>query len=164
MKETKYETHHIREFLPSIQGWSREGATFEEIAGMLNVGITSIFRWRKRFPEFAAAIREGRMISSGVILNTAYKQAVGCKMEVTEAQKVKKQRWDPDSQKVLTDEVLETVTYERTLEPSERMTKFMLMNRFPDKFRDKQETEADSGVRVVFKGMRDEEVAELLEQ
>jgi hypothetical protein len=159
----KFEKMQIRELLQSIQGWCREGATFEEIALMLNVDAKTIYNWRGKYPEFAAAVREGRALSGGVILNTAYKQAVGYKLEVTEAQKVKKQRWDPDSQKVITDEVLETVTYEKAIEPSERMTKFMLMNRFPDKFRDKQETEADPGVRVVFKGMRDEEVAELLE-
>jgi transposase-like protein len=88
----KYETLHIRDFLPSIQGWCREGATYEELAEMLNVSRQSVYRWKKRFPEFAEAIREGRAISSGVLLNTAYKQAVGYTNPVTEAQKVKKQR------------------------------------------------------------------------
>lgn len=158
----KYESLQIGEILPSIQGWCREGATYEDIAQMLHVDAKTIYMWRKRYPEFAAAIRDGRLISGGAILNTAYKQAVGYKQRITEVQKVKKQRWDPESQKVLTDEVLETVSYEKTIEPSERMTKFMLMNRFPDKYRERQDAEADNNVRVIFKGMSDEEVEELL--
>jgi transposase-like protein len=158
----KYENLHIRELLPSIQGWCREGSTYDEIAEMLTVGTKTIYKWRKKYPEFAAAIREGRAISSGVLLNAAYKQAVGYTLPVTEAQKVKKQRWDPESQKMLTDEVLETVTYNKTVDPSERMTKFMLMNRFPEKFRERQAPETDGSVRVVFRGMSDDEIMETL--
>lgn len=157
----KYDAPGIKELIPSIQGLRRQGATDEEIAKALRIGKRTLIRLRREFPEFDRAMREGYEISSGILLNTAFKQAVGYKEPVTEAQKVKTQRYDSDSQKVLTDEALETVTYEKTVPPSERMMKFLLMNRFPDLFKERQEGEADSAVRVVFKGMDDSEAEEM---
>jgi hypothetical protein len=42
-----------------------EGASVNEVAGMIGVAISTFMEWQKRYPEFAAAVQVGEVLSEG---------------------------------------------------------------------------------------------------
>ena len=163
MKKDRYDVLCIAKSLSGIEGWCREGASYKDIADILGVTSSTIWNWRKKHPEFADATRHGRKIYDGLLLNTAFKLATGYTESVTDVRKVTKQRYEPNIRKVLTIDELEIVTYEKTVEPSVRMLRFMLMNRLPERYGGRRQKPADQNIQVTFRGIKDEEVKEHLD-
>lgn len=147
-RKSKYETLEIAKYLSAIEGWARHGSTMVEIATMLGVCEDTIYEWKKKFPEFAEAIRAGVEVSNGEILHSAFDQATGSYQLVKDVQKVKKQRWDPEAKRVLTDEVLEPVEYLKYFPPEPRMTMFMLTNRLRDDYQTKVVNESTGSLQI----------------
>lgn len=122
--------------LKSIEGWSRLGSTDSEMCEMLGVSQETFYKWKREKPEFAQAIKTGKHESNGELLNAAFNQAQGFFVKVTEPMKLR----DVDGS-----EYIEMVTYDKYVPPNNTMAIFMLKNRLPDKFKDKQEV-GHSGV------------------
>lgn len=53
------------------------GATNEDLARMLGVGITTIDRWLAEKPEFRGAVQEGREVADATVAESLYRRAVG---------------------------------------------------------------------------------------
>lgn len=147
-KQRKYETLRIAERLESIKGWAMHGSTIAEIARMLGVAESTVYKWKNEHGEFAEAIKKGAQEADGEILNAAFRQAVGYVQHVIEPIKVKKQRWDERAMRVLTDEEVVMTEYDKTIPPDANMTRFMLTNRMPEFYRMKQELEAKGNVSL----------------
>lgn len=146
---SKYVSLSISEQLESIQGWAKHGSTMPEIAKMLGVAESTIYEWKNAHPEFSKALRAGASVANGDILHAAFDQATGAYIIVKEIQKVKKQRWDNEAKRVLTDEVLETIEYPKYFPPDPRMTIFMLTNRLKDDYQAKVAAESAGGSIIV---------------
>lgn len=146
-RKPKYEELRISERLDSVRGWARHGSTRKEIAEMLGVAESTLFSWMGQYPEFAEAIRTGAREADGEILNAAFRQAVGYKVQVTEVVKVKRQRIDPQTGRILTEEQAEKVEYEKYFEPNPMITRFMLINRLSSDY--KAQPTDDGGNTVV---------------
>lgn len=136
---------NMKDKLDSIRGWSMHGSTDEEIAKMLGVSKTTIYEWKKQFPEFAEAIKKGKDVSNGEILNSAFKQATG--FYVTEQIPVKVRTneevptADGKGTKYLPAEKIEIVDVVKFVPANSTMAIFMLKNRLPTDYKDKQEIE-----------------------
>lgn len=137
MAAGKYAALRIAERLESIRGWAMHGSTMAEIAKMLGVAESTVYKWKNEHGEFAEAIKKGAQEADGEILNAAFRQAVGYVQHVIEPIKVKKQRWDERAMRVLTDEEVVMTEYDKTIPPDANMTRFMLTNRLSADYKTK---------------------------
>ena len=147
-KPNKYETLKIAERLESISGWAKEGLTDEELAEKLGIARQTIYVWKGKYPEFAEAIKTGATEANGEILNSAFRQACGYTTKVKEIVKTKVERIDPQTGRLIREEKVEVVEVDKYFEPNPQMTKFMLMNRLPEKYKDKPVAAEDKTIVV----------------
>lgn len=140
-RKSLYEELEIEDKLEAIRGWAMSGSTDKDIYTMLEVSKTVFYEWKKTRPEFKNALKKGKDIANGELQNSAYKQAMGYYQTVTEPVKVKRgQDW----------EEIEMVTYEKFIPANNTMNIFMLKNRMPEVYKDKQHTEHSGGVNISF--------------
>jgi prepilin-type processing-associated H-X9-DG protein len=140
-RKSLYEELEIEDKLEAIRGWAMSGSTDKDIYTMLGVSKTVFYDWKKNRSEFKNALKKGKDIANGELQNSAYKQAMGYYQTVTEPVKVKRgQDW----------EEIEMVTYEKFIPANNTMNIFMLKNRMPEQYKDKQHTEHSGGVNISF--------------
>ncbi len=48
------------EKLVLLEGWARDGLTCEQIARQMGIGVSTFYKWQKKYPEIAQAVRKGR--------------------------------------------------------------------------------------------------------
>jgi hypothetical protein len=137
-RKNLYNILDIHNKLDMIKGWAREGITDKELYEMLGVGKDAFYNWKKDIPEFTAALLEGREKANGELLNRAFMLAMGHTQTVTEPMKVKHGE----------SESIEMVTYEKHIQPNAAMMQFMLKNRMPNRYKDKQELDVNANVGV----------------
>ncbi len=53
------------------------GATNQELANSLEVGLTTLKRWMAEFPAFRAAIKQGREGADSQVADALYRRAIG---------------------------------------------------------------------------------------
>ncbi len=46
--------------LTLLEGWARDGLTREQIAGQMGIGLSTFYKWQKRYPQIAQALRKGK--------------------------------------------------------------------------------------------------------
>ncbi len=139
-KKPLYEEMEIADKLEAIRGWALSGMTDKEMYTMLEISHDTFYKWKRERPEFADALKKGKDIANGELVNSAFKQATGYYITVTEPMKVKKGF----------DEFIEMVTYEKFIPANNTMNIFMLKNRMPEQYKDKQHTEHSGGVNISF--------------
>lgn len=147
-KPNKYEALGIAKRLESIEGWAKEGLTDKELAEKLGVSRQTIFAWKGKYPEFSKALETGATEANGEILNSAFRQACGYTITVKEVIKTKTERIDPTTGRLIREEIPQVVEYEKYFEPNPQMTRFMLMNRLPEKYKDKPVAAEDKTIVV----------------
>lgn len=118
-----------------LAGWARDGYTFEDIANAIGIGLSSLIKWRKQYPEIEAALKQARQVIDYKVENALLKAALGyTKKEVVVTTIMRYGR------------VVETQKEESTLDvpPSTQAIQFWLTNRLPDKWkRDPQKVSLD---------------------
>jgi len=62
--------------LATYQGWAREGLIDLEIAKKLGISRQTIANWKKKYPEFAEALREGKEDADFRVENALYDKAI----------------------------------------------------------------------------------------
>lgn len=122
--------------LNAVTGWALEGSTDEDIYTMLGVNKDTFYKWKREKLEFAEALKKGREVANGELLNSAFKQATGFYQKVVKPMRVKVDQFT---------EEIEMVEVEEFIPPNNTMAIFMLKNRMPHKYKDKQQIE-HSGV------------------
>ena len=136
--------------LEAVEGWALQGSLDAEIMEMLGVGKDTFYKWKKEKPEFAEALKKGRHISNGELINAAYRQAMGYK--TVELKREMAWAVDKHGNKLLDEDgkpyMKMTVTEEKIKEvhPNTTMLIFLLKNRLPSDFRDKQHIEHTGAV------------------
>ena len=127
--------------LEAIRGWALQGTTDKEMMQYLGISHETFYKWKKNYPEFNEAIKAGRFESDGEILNSAFKQTQGYYVQVTEPVKLRDEYGA---------EHVEMVTYDKFIPANSTMTLFMLKNRLPQHYRDKQERDITGNMAVTF--------------
>ncbi len=133
-RKSKYDTH-VKPYLDEIQGWAMSGLTDEQIADNLGVAASTLYEYKKKYPEFSEALKKGKDIADAQVVNALFKLATGFSYseETTTA-------------------IGEVVSVQRYSKPNTTAAIFWVKNRQPDKWRDKTEIKADVSQTVVFTG------------
>jgi transcriptional regulator with XRE-family HTH domain len=128
-RPTKYEESFIEEAYELCL----LGCTMEELGEYFEVNKSTISEWKKNYPEFSAAVNDGKLKADRKVARSLYDRAIGC--TITKQQIVKL--------RVGEDEVMEVVDLTIELPPDIGACKFWLNNRQPLKWKDKREEKED---------------------
>lgn len=156
--------------LKTIEGWAKQGMTNEEMYNALGVSKDVFYKWQRENEGFKNALMKGKFDSNGEILNAAFRQATGYVMPVTEPFKVKTwKEFKGEDGKTFFEEAEEIVdhTYMKYFPPNSTMGIFMLKNRLPADYKDKQDINHSGSVvtaNVDLSYMTDEELEEALKK
>ena len=81
-----------------LEGWARDGLTFEQIAHNIGINVTTLRDWRKKEPTISAILKKGREVVDYEVENALLKRALGYTITLKE-QKVDKDGCIHDLQK-----------------------------------------------------------------
>ena len=124
---------------------ARFGAIEEEIADELNIGITTLERWKKYYPEFRAALKVGKDVFDDRIERSLAQRAIGYSHPAVKAFMTR-------DGKIIEHKYIEHYP------PDTTAALFWLKNRRPDRWRDVQRIDAAMGHYVLSeKPMTEEE-------
>lgn len=128
--------------LEAVQGWAKNGSLDSEMWTALGVSEATFYKWKREIPKFAEALRKGKFDSNGEILNSAFRQSTGYYITVTEPIKLRDEYGA---------EHVEMVTYDKFIPANSTMSIFLMKNRLPEQYKDKQEIkhEGTMGVTIV---------------
>lgn len=113
-----------------IEGLLKDGKTEYEAAEIMELSISTFKRWKKNYPEFLNAVKKGKEPVNYKIVNSMINAAIGFEYE-----EVKTYLSTDDKGKKVT-RIEKTKKY---YPPNTEAGKFMLKNRMPESYRDKQE-------------------------
>ncbi len=74
----------IKEKLPLIEKWARDGLSQEQISKNLGISHTTMSEYKSKYPEMAAALSRGREVLITEVENALIKRALGFKYEEVE--------------------------------------------------------------------------------
>lgn len=130
-RKSKYDTH-VKPYLDEIQGWAMSGLTDEQIADNLVIAASTIYEYKKKYPEFSEALKKGKDIADAQVVNALFKTATGFTYYEDIA--------------TATGDVVQAQRYAK---PNTTAQIFWLKNRQPDRWRDKTEVKADITIPTI---------------
>ncbi len=135
------------ESLSLLRGMACMGKDEDEIAACMGIAPSTLQRWKKRYPEIAAALAYDKNGADFAVMEALHRKAVGYTTPVKKTYKVKRTEFDPDSgKKLLEYEELQTGIDEAHVPADTRAEIFWLQNRCGSEWgQDKQESETESG-------------------
>jgi len=80
-RKGKYHEWLTPEGLIKLEGWARDGLSDEQIAHNIGITKTTLYDWKKRYPDFSAALKRGKEVVDREVENALYKRAVGFEYE-----------------------------------------------------------------------------------
>ena len=110
-----------------LEGWARDGLTYEQIANNMGIGLTTLKEWRQKELSISTALKKGKEVVDIEVENALLKRAIGY------TTKIKEQKIDKDGN---------VVELEREIHvaPDTTAQIFWLKNRKKEKWRDKVES------------------------
>ena len=72
-----------------LEGWARDGLTYEQIAKNMGIGLTTLKEWRQKESTISATLKKGREVVDFEVENALLKRALGYTIQIRE-QKVDK--------------------------------------------------------------------------
>ena len=130
-RKSKYDTH-VKPYLDEIQGWAMSGLTDEQIADNLGIAASTLYEYKKKYPEFSEALKKGKDIADAQVVNALFKTATG----FTYYEDIATATGD-------------VVSAQRYAKPNTTAQIFWLKNRQPDRWRDKTEVKADITIPTI---------------
>ena len=121
-----------------VAGWARDGLTDEQIA--YNLGITPqwLCEWKKKNPEFAEAIKDGKEVVNVKLENAMFQTATGYYVNEHKG-------------KVDKNGVLHEWDEQRWIEPAPVTQIFLACNRMRDKYQNVNKVEHTGQMDIVVK-------------
>lgn len=121
-----------------LEGWARDGLTDAEIAHNMGIHVATLYRWQEAHCEICNALKRGKAPVDIKVENQLLKSALGFKVTVKKAVKVKTKKNKPGVG-LIEEEHIEMVDEEQYIPPVPAAQFFWLKNRRPDKWREKQD-------------------------
>lgn len=149
MAAGRYKEWLTEENLTRLQGWRRDGLSYEQIAANMGINVSTLYVWLKKHQELQEALKKGEEVMIYQVENALYKSAMG--YEVTETDQT--ETLYPDGTKTVTKHARK-----RHIPPSVGAICFILKNRRSDKWQDKpvvQDTTALDKLDEILKGVKD---------
>lgn len=135
----KYAEWIAPEGLEKIKGWAAQGLTVTEIAGNIGVKPKTLYDWRVKFPEFAAAMDAGKTDAVVLVENALFRKCLGYTVEVLKTFKVREAKYDKQGKKVSEKERLVQGVDQVHIPADVQAQKFFLTNRAPDDWKNRME-------------------------
>ena len=111
--------------LKQIKELATFGLTDEQIAAFCEIAVSTLYEYKKKWPEFSEALKAGKEISDGQVIKSLYQRATG---------------YEHPELKVFCDKGrIVTAKVIKHYPPDATSMIFWLKNRRPDEWRDKQE-------------------------
>ena len=146
----KYKDWLEKDNLLRIEGWARDGLSSEQIAHNMGIAVTTLRDWMSKYDLISIAIKKGKAPVDLEVENAMYKSAIGHKITVKKAVKIKTKKQLKDKG-TIEEEHIEWVDEEQYVPPNVTAQIFWLKNRRPEQWRDKREVVADvqTGVQII---------------
>ena len=155
MAKGKYHEWLEPDNLLRLSAWARDGLTDEDIAKKININVSTLYEWKKKYPEINEALKNGKEIADIAVENALYKRAIGYTyVETTrELQTV----IDPDTGEK-TQKLVVTKEVTKEVIPDTTAQIYWLSNRQNAKWRRNPDTDVDNKepVKVQLVGELDE--------
>jgi transposase-like protein len=123
------------------------GATDKELAEFFGIAESTLYEWKKEYPEFSEAIKKGKAPADAQIATALFNRANGAEWVEEQAFKLKTVTYE-GGKRVLEEERLEVVEVTRRAPPDTTAAIFWLKNRKPEVWRDKQDLELSGEVKI----------------
>ena len=113
-----------------LEGWARDGLTYEQIAHNMGIGLTTLKEWRQKQPTIQSALKKGKEVVDIEVENALLKRALGYTITLKE-------------QKVDKDGCVHTLEKDVHVPGDTTAQIFWLKNRRKQQWRDKVEVETN---------------------
>lgn len=77
MARGKFEYWLTEDGLTLLKGYARRGLNDEQIAGKMHIVPSTLYEWKKRFPEISEALKEGKDLPDIKMENALYEAGIG---------------------------------------------------------------------------------------
>lgn len=132
MAKGKYHEWIEPDGLLKLEAWARDGLVDEQIAENIGIATSTLYEWKKKFPEITEALKKGKEVVDIQVENALLKRAMGYSYkEIVREPVLDKETGE--TRMVVTKEVVKEV------QPDVTAQIFWLKNRKPVEWRDKQE-------------------------
>lgn len=139
-------TDYLPEYCEQVYKLCLLGAIDKQIADFFEIAESTLNNWKKEYPEFMESIKRGKDIANCEIAKSLYDRARGATLKKQVAFKLKK--YNENVQRL--EDAVEIVEVEEQTPPDTTALIFWLKNRFPVKWRDKQEVEHSGEINLHF--------------
>lgn len=140
-----------------LEGWARNGLTDEMIAHNIGITTTTLYDWKKKYPQFAEAVKRGKEVVDIMVENALLKSAMGYKYDEV----VKERVFDYETETSIVVEVKHTT---KEVAPNPTSLIFWLKNRKPEAWRDTKNIDAAVEVRNPFEGIDTADIKKLIDE
>lgn len=138
-----------------IEGWSRDGYSYTDIANKIGISNGALVNWRTKYPEIANALKSGREIVDYKVENALLKSALGYTTQESKVTILMR------GSKVV-EKTTETLTKEQA--PNVLAIQTWLYNRLPNKWKNTRnrslidELDEDTNIEIVVSKANGKEV------
>lgn len=140
-----------------LEGWARNGLTDEQIAHNIGITTTTLYDWKKKYPQFAEAVKRGKEVVDIMVENALLKSALGYSYDEV----VKSIVWNPEKKDF---DYTETKRTTKEVQPNPTALIFWLKNRQPEQWRDKKNIDAAVEVKNPFEGIDTADIKKLIDE
>jgi hypothetical protein len=128
-----------------LEGWARDGLTDEQLAENIGIVTSTLYDWKKKYPEISEALKKGKEVIDIQVENALFKRAIGFDYE--EKTYETNYKGEKKLKKVVTKMVVPDTTAQI----------FWLKNRKPDAWRDKIDHGISGDIEIVVDLVDDDE-------
>lgn len=138
-----------------LEGWARNGLTDEMIAHNIGITTTTFYDWKKKYPQFAEAVKRGKEVVDIMVENALLKSAMGYSYdEITQ-----EAHYNSEKEEL---EMAVTKVVTKHVQPNPTSLIFWLKNRKPEAWRDTKNIDAAVEVRNPFEGIDTADIKKLI--
>ena len=134
----KYQEWRTPEGLTKLEGWTRNGLTDEQVAHNIGIRTSTLYEWKKRYPDISEALKKGKEVVDLQMENELMRRGLGYHYDEIEWAPVEK--FDEETGET-TYELVEVKRKRKHVPGDVTAQIFWLKNRKPEAWRDKQDIE-----------------------
>lgn len=138
-----------QDFIPLAENYALLGATDNELADFFGVDVSTINRWKKKYPEFCESLKKGKDIADSNVASKLYNRAIGYDFE--EKHIIRKDGVIVGEKRITKHQPADTTA-----------AIFWLKNRQPEKWRDRKELQIGNKLGDDLESMTDEELRAII--
>lgn len=136
MARGKFEYWLTEDGLTLLKGYARRGMNDEQIAAKMHIVPSTLYEWKKRFPEISEALKKGKEVADIEVENSLFKKANGYTVDLIKTFKVRRAEYE-NGKKVSEHEELVTGIDQMHVPADTTAQIFWLKNRMKGEWKDK---------------------------